>query len=304
MSVLYSAPYGSRFKCPVTCHPVALPNDDCFLHTVGGSVGVVLRKQFPPGEPAVRVKPVRAIEGVLLINLFIFRNINLKWKLLMDLLEYWAFEILVLVAGLLPDSEMNTSLISICENTECLAYMITYGFSAAVSTRVSNELGAGNERKAKVAVTITIKLAVMLACAISVLLLFGHNIWAAAFSDSWKIRQKFATIAPLLAASIFFDAIQGIISGVARGCGWQHLAAWTNLLGFYIIGMPIAIFLAFVLKLHSKGLWTGLLFGISSQTCILLFISFFMTNWTKMVQDAQGRLGGDAKEELPRTINP
>ncbi|GLJ29466.1 hypothetical protein SUGI_0580830 [Cryptomeria japonica] len=223
---------------------------------------------------------------------------------IMVCLEYWAFEILVLVAGLLPDSEMNTSLISISVNTECLAYMITFGFSAAVSTRVSNEIGAGNEHKAKLAVTVTVKLAVMLACAISVLLLFGHNIWAAAFSDSWKIRQKFATMAPLLAASIFFDAIQGILSGVARGCGWQHLAAWTNLLGFYIIGMPIAIFLAFVLKLNSKGLWTGILCGISSQTCILLLISFFLINWTKMVQDAQDRLGGDAKQALPTTINP
>ncbi|KAH9318628.1 hypothetical protein KI387_020397, partial [Taxus chinensis] len=210
-----------------------------------------------------------------------FLNLGFQ-SAVMVCLEYWAFEVLVLVAGLLPDSEMNTSLVSICVNTEALAYMVTFGFSAAVSTRVSNELGAGNEDKAKLAVTLTLKFAVMLAVAIAVLLLISHNTWATAFSNSLKIKHNFATMAPLLATSIFFDAIQGVLSGVARGCGWQHLAVWTNLLGFYVIGMPISIVLAFVLKLHSKGLWTGLLCGISSQTCILLIITLFFSNWTKM----------------------
>ncbi|KAF5195847.1 Detoxification-like protein, partial [Thalictrum thalictroides] len=47
-------------------------------------------------------------------------------------LEYWAFEILVLLAGLMPNSENSTSLIAMCVNTEGISYMITYGFSAAV----------------------------------------------------------------------------------------------------------------------------------------------------------------------------
>ncbi|KAJ0475456.1 putative multi antimicrobial extrusion protein [Helianthus annuus] len=46
-------------------------------------------------------------------------------------LEYWAFELLVLLAGVLPDSEITTSLIAMCVNTEAIAYMLTYGLSAA-----------------------------------------------------------------------------------------------------------------------------------------------------------------------------
>eukprot|EP01018_Ginkgo_biloba_P009075 Gb_38958 [translate_table: standard] len=167
-------------------------------------------------------------------------------------LEYWAFEILVLLAGMLPNSETNTSLIAICVNTEALAYMVTFGFSAAVSTRVSNELGAKDPYKAKSAVFLTLKLAILQAAIIVGLLLFGHNTWASAFSDSKKIKREFAVITPLLGTSIFFDAIQGVVSGVARGCGWQHLAAWTNLMTFYGIGMPIAIVLAFVRHLNGK----------------------------------------------------
>uniref|UniRef100_N1QZ50 Protein TRANSPARENT TESTA 12 n=1 Tax=Aegilops tauschii TaxID=37682 RepID=N1QZ50_AEGTA len=58
---------------------------------------------------------------------------------IMVCLEYWAIELLVLLAGLLPNSTVSTSLIAICASTQAVSYMITYGFSAAVSTRVSNE---------------------------------------------------------------------------------------------------------------------------------------------------------------------
>lgn len=41
-------------------------------------------------------------------------------------------------------------------------------------------------------------------------------------------------------------------AGVARGCGWQHLAVYINLAMFYFIGMPIAMLLGFKLKLYAK----------------------------------------------------
>ncbi|PQQ08250.1 hypothetical protein Pyn_18566 [Prunus yedoensis var. nudiflora] len=85
--------------------------------------------------------------------------------LLSAILEEWVFEILVLMGGgLMPNSEETTSLMatwltpislslnifsSVCVNTEAIAYIVIYGLSAAASTRVSNELGAGNPDKAK-----------------------------------------------------------------------------------------------------------------------------------------------------------
>nr|GEW53419.1 protein DETOXIFICATION 19-like [Tanacetum cinerariifolium] len=120
-------------------------------------------------------------------------------------LEYWAFELLVLLAGLFPNSEITTSLIAMC-------------------TRVSNELGARNINKAKHAMGVTLKLSVILALVVVLALGFGHNIWAGFFSDSPVIISSYASMTPLLVISIILDSIQGVLSGVARGCGWQHLA--------------------------------------------------------------------------------
>eukprot|EP00262_Sarcandra_glabra_P012034 TRINITY_DN3001_c0_g2_i1.p1 TRINITY_DN3001_c0_g2~~TRINITY_DN3001_c0_g2_i1.p1 ORF type:complete len:474 (-),score=44.99 TRINITY_DN3001_c0_g2_i1:406-1827(-) len=197
-------------------------------------------------------------------------------------LEYWAFELLVLLAGLMPNSENTTSLIAMCVNTEAVTYMITYGFSAAVSTRVSNEIGAGNIDRAKNAVAVTLKLSIFLALVVVLSLAFGHNIWASAFSDSSVIKEEFAYMTPFLAVSILFDSAQGVLSGVARGCGWQHLAAWANLATFYFIGMPIAILFGFKLALYAKGLWIGLICGLFCQASTLLVITL-RTKWTKMV---------------------
>ncbi|KAJ4726336.1 Protein DETOXIFICATION [Melia azedarach] len=213
---------------------------------------------------------------------FIFTNLKLAVpSAAMVCLEYWAFEILVFLAGLMPNSEVTTSLIAMCVNTETIAYMLTYGLSAAASTRVSNELGAGNIDRAKDAMAVTLRLSVLLALVVVSALLSGHNIWAGLFSDSSEIIKKFASLTPFLAISIFLDSVQGVLSGVARGCGWQHLAVWVNLATFYFVGMPIATLLGFKLKLYAKGLWIGLICGLSCQASTLLLITL-CRNWTKM----------------------
>ncbi|KAM2147049.1 hypothetical protein ACFX1Q_003841 [Malus domestica] len=134
-------------------------------------------------------------------------------------LEYWAFEILVFLAGVMPNAKQITSLIAMCVNTEAIAYMITYGLSAAASTRVSNELGAGNPEKAKKAMVVTLKLSVLLAFLVDLALAVGHNLWAGLFSDSRAIIKLFAYMTPFLAISVLADSVQGVLSSVARGCG-------------------------------------------------------------------------------------
>ncbi|XP_015089696.1 protein DETOXIFICATION 18-like [Solanum pennellii] len=195
-------------------------------------------------------------------------------------LEYWAFEILVLLAGLMPNAETTTSVVAMCVNTETIAYMISYGLSAAASTRVSNEIGAGNIRKAKQAMAVTLKLAIVAALIVDLALGFGHNAWAGLFSDEAEIIRKFASMTPLLLVSFLFDFIQGILSGVARGCGWQRFAMCINLASFYFVGMTIGAILAFKFNKGYKGLWVGLISGLACQSTSLLLLTFFI-KWGK-----------------------
>ncbi|KAB2086493.1 hypothetical protein ES319_A04G035900v1 [Gossypium barbadense] len=233
---------------------------------------VVLAQRFEETWPGLSSESFRLV----------FANLKLAIpSAAMVCLEYWAFELLVLLAGLMPNSEVTTSLIAMCVNTESIAYMITYGLSAAASTRVSNELGAENPRKAKTAMAVSLKLSILLALIVVVALAFGHNIWAAFFTNTASIINQFASITPFLLISISIDSFQGILSGVARGSGWQVLAVWANLVTFYLIGMPVAGLLAFKFKLYAKGLWIGLICGLSCQAGALLLITLYR-KWTKI----------------------
>ncbi|KAI3497135.1 hypothetical protein L1887_39528 [Cichorium endivia] len=186
----------------------------------------------------------------------------------------WVFELLVLLAGILPNSETTTSLIAMCVSTQTIAYMFTFGLSAAASTRVSNELGACNIDKAKNAMAVALKLSFILGFAVVLALGFGHDIWVGFFSDSPMIINKYASMTPLLMISIIIDSIEGVLTGVARGSGWQHLAMYINLAMLYLIGMPVAIALAFLLKLYSRGLWIGFICGLACQTGSMLLLVY------------------------------
>uniref|UniRef100_A0A2P2MA55 Protein DETOXIFICATION n=2 Tax=Rhizophora mucronata TaxID=61149 RepID=A0A2P2MA55_RHIMU len=209
---------------------------------------------------------------------------NLKLALpsaAMVCMESWAFEGLVLVAGIMPNAEITTSLTAMCVNTESVAYMGAFGLSAAVSTRVSNELGAANPDRAKSAMAVTLKLALVLALSIGLAIAFGHNFWAGLFSDNSTITEAFASLTPLLAISITVDAFQTILAGVARGCGWQHLAVYANLVAFYFVGLPVGMVLGLKFKLYSQGLWIGLICGLCCLACTL-FVLTQRIKWTKM----------------------
>jgi MATE family multidrug resistance protein len=68
------------------------------------------------------------------------------------------------------------------------------------------------------------------------------------------------------------------VPGVARGSGWQQIGAYVNLGAYYLIGIPVAALLGFLLRLRGKGLWIGILTRSIMQAILLAFITAF-TNW-------------------------
>ncbi|KAJ7535560.1 hypothetical protein O6H91_12G038800 [Diphasiastrum complanatum] len=214
-------------------------------------------------------------------------------------LEIWSFQVLVILSGLLPDPQLQTSTFTICLTNLIFMYMVPFSLSAAVSTRVSNELGAGHPQAAKFAVTVNVVMAVLEGALMATLLMSVlRKVDGWAFTNDAKVVEYVYQCMPFLVALVFMDAIQGVISGVSRGCGWQDLGAYTNLGSFYIVGLPCSIILAFVFKYNDLGLWIGMIVGMAIKTVTLFLITLFI-DWDKQAMKAMGRIDSSASKKLP-----
>nr|GEX41740.1 protein DETOXIFICATION 40-like [Tanacetum cinerariifolium] len=69
---------------------------------------------------------------------------------------------------------------------------------------------------------------------------------------------------------------------VVVGCRCQTFVAYVNIGCYYVVGVPLGVLLAFKVNLGAKGIWSGLIGGMTLQTAILLWVTF-RTDWNKDV---------------------
>ncbi|XP_010488661.1 PREDICTED: protein DETOXIFICATION 3 [Camelina sativa] len=207
----------------------------------------------------------------------------------MTCLEWWLFELLILCSGLLPNPKLETSVLSICLTTASLHYVIPAGVAAAVSTRVSNKLGAGIPQVARVSVLAGLCLWLVESALFTTLLFTFRNIIGYAFSNSKEVVDYVAELSPLLCLSFILDSFTAVLNGVARGSGWQHIGALNNVVAYYLVGAPVGIYLAFSRELNGKGLWCGVVVGSAVQAIILTIVTASI-NWKEQAEKARKRI--------------
>ncbi|KAH9675632.1 protein DETOXIFICATION 2 [Citrus sinensis] len=181
------------------------------------------------------------------------------------------------------------TVVMFCLTISSTHYFIPYGIGAAASTRVSNELGAGNPQAAQLAACVVMVLAVTEAVIVGTILFCCRYVLAYAFNSDKDVVNYVSELVPLLSFSIIMDSLQSVLSGVARGTGWQHIGAYVNLGAYYIVGIPLASVLCFVLNLRGKGLWIGIMIGSAVQAIVLAIITV-TTNWRKQARMARERI--------------
>ena len=62
----------------------------------------------------------------------------------------------------------------------------------------------------------------------------------------------------IAAAFQIFDGIQTVSTGALRGLGETRVPMIANLIGYWVLGLPLGFILCFVLKRGIYGMWIGL----------------------------------------------
>lgn len=183
-------------------------------------------------------------------------------------LEYWAFSVSTLWAGWLGAAALaaHTVVLSVAS----LSFMVPLGVSFAAVTRVGNLLGAGKRAGAQRAAWVALALGAGTMAANGVVLVLARRLIPAFYTADPQVIALCATILPIAGAFQLSDGIQVVGSGVLRGMGRTVPAAMFNLVGFYLVALPLAWLLAFESDLGLAGIWWGLASGLTAVAAMAL----------------------------------
>lgn len=210
-----------------------------------------------------------------------------EWKSLLGLaipscisvcLEWWWYEIMILLSGFMLNPQSTVASMGILIQTTALIYIFPSSLSFGVSTRVGNELGANRPNRAKLGAIIGLCFSFFFGLSALVFAFNVRKIWAKMFTDDMEIIELTSLVLPIIGLCELGNCPQTTICGVLRGTARPKLGANINLGCFYIVGMPIAIWLSFYGGWDFNGLWVGLL-AAQASCAVAMLIALARTNW-------------------------
>ncbi|TKY60825.1 Multidrug and toxin extrusion protein 1 [Spatholobus suberectus] len=201
-------------------------------------------------------------------------------------LEWWWYEIMIVLCGLLVDPTATVASMGILIQTTSLIYVFPSSLGFAVSTRVGNELGANRPSRAKVSAVVSVFLAAIMGLSAMVFAAGMRRRWGSMFTADDDILRITSTALPILGVCELGNCPQTVGCGVVRGTARPNTAANVNLGAFYLVGMPVAVGLGFWFDVGFCGLWLGLL---SAQVCCagLMLYVIGTTDWEFEAHRAQ-----------------
>lgn len=201
-------------------------------------------------------------------------------------LEWWWYELMIMLCGLLQNPKATIASMGILIQTTSLVYVFPSALSLGVSTRVGNELGARRPAKARISMIVSLFIAVALGLAAMVFTTMIRHRWGKLFTRDTEILELTAMALPLAGLCELGNCPQTTGCGVLRGSARPSIGANINLGSFYMIGMPVAFLMGFVMKLGFTGLWVGLLAAQASCAVLMMFV-LCRTDWILQVERAK-----------------
>lgn len=184
------------------------------------------------------------------------------------LLEYGAFAAAALLMGVLGTIQMAAHQIAI--NLASFTFMVPLGVSTATAVLVGQAIGAGDEARARRSAVAGIACGTAFMGASALAFRLFPEALAGAYTGDATVLALAATLIPIAGVFQVFDGVQAVAAGVLRGIGDTHAPAVINVVGFWLIGLPVSWTLAFRLGGGAVGLWWGIVVGLATVATILL----------------------------------
>ena len=223
-------------------------------------------------------KEISAVYNRVKINkkeLFHLAKIGLNAGLQLTF-EVAAFVIAGLMAGTFGKEQIDAHGIAL--SIAAFTYMFASGISSASSIRVGIYKAQDNWLEIKQAAFSSIKLVMLIMGGFTILFLMINNFLPKVFSSDLQIVNLASKLLIIAALFQLFDGIQVTIVGILRGLEDFKIPTLISLVGYWIIALPLAYWLAFILKLETVGVWIGLLVSLIFAAVVLFWRLNYLIN--------------------------
>jgi MATE family multidrug resistance protein len=184
------------------------------------------------------------------------------------LLEWGVFGTVMLLMGRLGTIAVAAHQIAI--NVASLTFMVPLGIAAAAAVLVGRAVGRGDARGAARAARAALAIGVAFMSVMALVLLAVPVPIAQIYSEDLAVIALAATLLPIAGTFQIFDGIQVVSIGILRGLGDTRAPFVIAVLGFWLLGFPVSLWLGFGTSLAAAGLWWGLVVGLVAVAVLLL----------------------------------
>jgi MATE family multidrug resistance protein len=172
------------------------------------------------------------------------------------LLEVGAWNLATFSAGYLTPVALATHQIVL--NYASVTYMVPLGISAAAAVSVGHAVGAGDAARARRAGWLALGLGTSFMLLAAVTFLAWPRPLIGLYTRDARVLAVGPGLLGIVAAFEVFDGIQTVSTGALRGLGETRAPMMANLVGYWVLGLPLGFYLCFVMRWGIYGLWIGL----------------------------------------------
>lgn len=220
----------------------------------------------------------------------IFSSLRMpKWSYLKEILqvgipiglsstmEVSMFAVVSLLMGSLSATAVAGHQVAI--NFSAMTFMVPFGLSTAITTRVGNAIGKKSMYKARRRGYVGIGLATSFMCVTAVIIYLFPELITSMYTQDPAVQDVAVSLLYMAAIFQISDGLQVSGYGALRGLKDTTVPMIVNFIAYWVVGLPLGYYLGIISGIGPQGLWMGLIAGLTIAA-ILHNIRFYMLTKT------------------------
>jgi len=155
-----------------------------------------------------------------------------------------------------------------------MSFMVPLGISMAASVRIGWAVGRGDHESARRSARVAMAAGVLVMCGFAVLYTTVPGALGRMFTDDPGILGWTVLLLPIAGVFQVVDGAQVVAIGCLRGLGDTRSPFLANLAGYWVLGLPLGIWLWDLMDRDPQGLWWGLALGLGFVAAFLVLLLY------------------------------